>query len=728
MKLHHQVDSISVFTDLDCSSSFPVVIEYVEDYTLSCSIFPNGFTIGTVCTLLFSSLTTSNFSLFAIESVKILEIEVTGYSVYKCYTPVNVSLGVTVSGKLTNITSSIHLPDDDFEVSYQELEQVFAVFRAHSEFAPGSYNLLLRADECYKEQIWLPIYIPHGDPVYISFSPLTHNNLNVVVSYYCFDSLKMEVSCGLMHYFNSSLTLKTHNMSIHTLEFHPSDLSATIYGFHEICMYAKEFLCGELVISQVYSEVLFVHTHLTSLCELDHHFYKTCSHVFLELRRTTSLPFDNSTESVTVSDCDFELNTGTFQSITDSSFSIISEPNITITVIIIYDNSETLFNLVSLACPHSKLQLSDQRCVCPPGQEMNFQGSCSHCLKGFYSQHNSCVKCNHMRTTVNSGAKSLSECVCVDGHVEVNGFCTKCPAQVVCREGQILSVKNGFLFNHTSEMALQRCLVPSFCINNTCASGRFGVSCTRCAAPNSYFDCSQRFSPFSYVLLILLIILVCIAYDNCIGFPIHILNERLRKQYPPTSNYHKSLVKYSQKLLSFSFVEVFMFITVILHDSLFVALSYFHQILGVFCDVGFLVALLSLLFIVVLTHLYVFKRTWDCIQQTLVLNILLLLVGFELYATLLVSFLNNDNHLELYSYSVIELTLLSFVTFKNRQFLSTLLCLISLWTEWLPKSVWNSLNIVSFCLLVIMRREKGMVTIVIWILLVVRFFFVFQGD
>ena len=178
------------------------------------------------------------------------------------------------------------------------------------------------------------------------------------------------------------------------------------------------------------------------------------------------------------------------------------------------------------------------RCtVCPTGFFGASPGleACTKCPKGQYmSSYGAveCISCGKGMVTLESGAQSVSECLCAEGFFMCNNslLCQSCPEGLWCEAGLDMPVhRPGFWTpmteNPSCTFQVFRCRsiseCPGFASLGSCAEGREGIACNNCKLnhfPREDGTCA-RCGPEDYVPSILSVVgglIVVATLVNCI--------------------------------------------------------------------------------------------------------------------------------------------------------------------------------------------------------------------
>jgi hypothetical protein len=149
---------------------------------------------------------------------------------------------------------------------------------------------------------------------------------------------------------------------------------------------------------------------------------------------------------------------------------------------------------------------------CTPGTIAAVPGSaiCAECAMGLYqfaAESTVCLRCRANALTVNTGARSVQECVCKEGYFDCTSTelfvckpdeCNECPLDAKCDQAETLAslqTNKGYWRAINDTTVFHQCTKESACTggpivegdrNSQCVAGYIGVRCEECDYQNGY--------------------------------------------------------------------------------------------------------------------------------------------------------------------------------------------------------------------------------------------------
>ncbi|KAL0251110.1 hypothetical protein GEMRC1_000324 [Eukaryota sp. GEM-RC1] len=160
---------------------------------------------------------------------------------------------------------------------------------------------------------------------------------------------------------------------------------------------------------------------------------------------------------------------------------LIGPPLVEVDLTFRFDSLSTSVSVSSNNCDSTRTNVDDQ-CMCKMGSKLDWTGTCEDCRLNTYSDDYSyprCFSCPTIRITKQIGSTNVSDCLCPGTLFDNGDYCTSCPKFGTCDHGSLVSLRNGYKFDHDSGETTS-CPLRYACRNNACSFNTKGNLCADC--------------------------------------------------------------------------------------------------------------------------------------------------------------------------------------------------------------------------------------------------------
>ncbi|KAL0245942.1 hypothetical protein GEMRC1_007158 [Eukaryota sp. GEM-RC1] len=405
----------------------------------------------------------------------LLELELYGYQLYTCLTPVDVNKGITSLEEETEETTNLTM-GDEISTSIQQFQNYIATASHLISESHLSYSLFLVSPNCFHAQAPVTITLTPSTAVELIFVEnylkIDANSLNLVIPVLCIDCIGFSVdSLGNLTVHNSTVIWTSFELFSNDLIFF--SISTFTFGHYFLELeFLGQTVQTSITIAQKFAYVLNISTFEVFDCSNQMLFDKACTlikpSVFLNIHHD----FFTSSRHVSLSNVvTSSSNDQAIIVVVDDMLEVISYPLQSMTITLSYFAQFETVNLLTNDCRFPKLNSRD-RCLCSKGMEFNFLGECVECSLNYYSNlefNSECRSCPFPRITLQKGSSDLDHCVCPLNTLDSVGSCLPCLHLPECGFGNLTGIEPGFRLN-TDTWELDDCVFWFNCHENSCRS------------------------------------------------------------------------------------------------------------------------------------------------------------------------------------------------------------------------------------------------------------------
>ncbi|KAL0206840.1 hypothetical protein P9112_012551 [Eukaryota sp. TZLM1-RC] len=509
-----------------------------------CYSIPNGFTFALTCSLNFELKEISEFYLYTLENVSILEFEIYGHDTSKCLSPIDFSVGITSNGTILGVSNVSAQYFDSFHSNFDSLLLFYsALFSNNSNFLPIIIiHVELTSPFCYSSHIAsFQHKVDELNDIVLVRSKIwvnpgqDHFQLNL----FCFDSFKLKLNCSILDLIvtNSSLFIYNYHFSEDSLLVYPNSFPLN-HHFIDVSLNSHRFILNFTLLVTFDS---YLSSKLISkfICPIANHGFLSCTVIELKLFYNEIQNLETITQSLSLEDVEFSTSSFVNIIVSANEIQLIGPPEAYVTLSFAYNNLASSFSTTLEPCPSSTIMV-DGQCSCPPGEEISQFGHCTKCVIDTFNEFplGICISCPSPRVTLHSGSYHADQCVCPSQMLDIQGDCVSCPRFAQCHHGDLSFVARGFIFDG---YALGRSPFKMLVRNSSCIEGHLGHHCMECEEGyrTSLLFClkTNSFINTFYSLFCILLLFVLVFVFDVYVFPLCF------KDYKLLPIHHTSLLR-----------------------------------------------------------------------------------------------------------------------------------------------------------------------------------------